>query len=341
MKTAYAIMIIGCAVMLTAGLAVGASADDVAGPLGPGIEQGAQFSVGDNGESIVSFPACEDPRTGAPKRREPNGFMGYAIGSTDAAFTGNYVDAGITGVGFTVATEGPLNAAIRVMLVSGDRKWTKLVEGVSDEDGLPQAVEVSFANAEGWEAYVPDGDLAGAFAADLTNVDAIGLIISVRRSPAQTFTITDFVLKSGGGDIEVPLSPLALRLQRFGANVTTIAQAQAVAGSGADGDGDGLTALQEALIGTSDDDASSSLVAVVVERTATTATVSWKIGDAADDVTYKVRKADALASGFTTVATEIGVDQANASGQILWVDTEIATDAIAFYQVIAVVPTEL
>lgn len=313
--------------VLLAPACLAATPDCAADPLPRDEMVGGSYSIGPDGEAILTFYGDEGDR---PPFAYGKGAA--TVGVAAGAFVGDYVAAGIQSVAFKFGTDGHLPLNAEVILVVNGREWMNPNLNISAVPGEMVLNNIAFVRSAGWDTSTrKNKDVLWAEA--LADVDVIGIRVVPKGSEAQTYTISDFMLIGPGGlQIPATLSPLAGRLlKRF--NRTTIA---AVGAAGdLDADGDGQTALEEAIVGTDDGDAASVFVAEVVETSGDGTTIKW--GSAEADAVYNVSRAESLTAGFTLVAGLTLADVTVVDGESIWTDPEATGEGPYFYKVVAVV----
>ena len=178
------------------------------------------FTQGDGGSITVSFPG-QSPES-VPRYDAATVIAGTASGS--AAFSGDYVEAGVEAVSFKISSASSVSQPVNVYLVlrsSGSgRIWRNQNVSASAVAGQLIVNEVSFERSDGWMRD-GGGDLDTMWAADLQSVEVIGVRLSPPGNEAMSYTLSDFTISgSTFGVTPAILSPLEQALKdEFG--VTT------------------------------------------------------------------------------------------------------------------------
>ena len=280
---------------------------------------GGGYSIGPDGEAILSFVAR--PRGARTMISRGAGVATLGVNSGD--LVGNYTEDGIQSVAFTFATDGHLPWAA-VFVKTGTGTWLNENLNISEVAGEATLNSLSFERSAGCKRIRLN--TAELWAEALTDVQAIGIRVMPLGQEAQVYTISDFMLIGPDG-LQIPanLTPLAARLlKRF--NRTSIAAAVALGAGDRDSDGDGMSDLDETLLDT------EYFVAQVVESDQDTV-IKWS---STVDATYKVYRAESLTDGFSLVATLTlpGSEIEVIEGESYWIDASAAGAGPYFYKVV-------
>lgn len=176
-----------------------------------------------------------------PKNKEVT-FVAGTLTESTGSFSGNYLAAGVTTVGFTLQSNQPIDAQTRLVLIGeSERFWLRrnLVAGAN-------SVALDRTNG-GWDLPVSlqTGDLDQLWAEDLSSVKSLGILVrqTTLATGSSTITVSAFTLSSSravGAVLTLEDRLMAAFDKGSTADLTDAEIAQ-------DTDGDGMTDLNEVL----------------------------------------------------------------------------------------------
>jgi len=309
-----------CALVI---MVTGAFAADLTGKV---LDDPVTFSGVSETSMTVSFVGRGD--TSKPD------LMAGAVVADPGQYDANYLAAGIQAIRFKVASDGLVPQSIKVFILgteeNGGRVWNNA--NVDVVAGGEAVNTIGLGAADGW-TWGGSFDQA-AFNEDLQNVELIGIKIYKYLLPAQSYTISDFVLLDGAGDAVV--APMSLSIvekdlfDRFGRtkDFTTAQQAQ-------DSDNDGLSDLKEIVAGTDADSGDSIFAFQTVATEDGGIRIAWEGGMGRS---YTVKRAAGVLDAFgalgTVVADESNTKDVGGKTLVTYDDPGAASLDSAVYKVV-------
>jgi hypothetical protein len=238
----------------------------------------------------------------------------------EGAFVGNYPEAGVKGLTFDALLDGSETATISVQFRGAEsgRVWWLL--GVESAAVLGQgySANVSLDMLAGWQwTGSSTKDTAARFAADLADVESIGLSIARGGEAAHTCTINSFKLLLAN-NVVTPDAVLEATLSQAFNGTTSVAELSE-SELKRDSDGDGIKDWQEIMSTQTDHlDADSAMKLSAVERVAAGVRVQW---DSVINGQYDVLRSDNVAGPYNTVIVSGHIGTENGVAEI--VDTNV------------------
>ena len=214
-------------------------------------------------------------------------------------FTGNYIAAGVLGVGVRIRTDVlPSECTLYFYSRVNDREWDYPINSLSSDSNEWVTVIVPFNLQAGWVMW-DSGATEEKFIADLQSVDQIGVRVMRRGTTAQTTDVTDFMLLGGSSFAS-------------GSALYTFMFDNALNDSGADNDHDGLSNWGEFLAMSDPNDDNSGFV-LRIEREPDTNGVILKWSHVPGR-RFAIWRSSSLASGFTRI-TPMGAERVSTDPQ--------------------------
>lgn len=206
-------------------------------------------------------------------------------------FIGNYIAAGVNGIGCRIRTDViPSQCLLYFYNSANDREWSYSITVLSSDPTQWVTVTVPFEFEAGWVLW-DSGATKAKFVEDLQAVDQIGVRVVRRGTEAQVTDVQDFMLLGG--------SSFAL-----GSALYNFMLLNSLADSNGDDDRDGLSNWGEFLAMSDPNDENSGFL-VRIERAPGVDGVILK-WDHREGRRFAIWRASSLTSGFSRITPDGG-----------------------------------
>lgn len=317
---------LGLSALLLVSLRVSA---DVVATLPSSDELNGSVSVVSDGSGSMTVTFPEQLLASMPRYNAVTIVASTSTG--EAAFSGNYIQAGVQSVLFHVQSHSNVSEPVDIMLVLRSsvtgRTWRNENVTASRVDGELVVNQVSFDRSSGWTRD-GGGDLDAMWTEDLQGVEVIGVRLTQPAREGMSYTVSAFTI-SGTTFTSSPATLTALEnaLQdKFGViSLDALTDAQ----KAADSDGDGMTDLEAVLSENDETYANSIFMAEIIGVTDAGILIKWPCVVGSH---YTVIRADNLMSPFEDLAGAISLP-ADKTGFMTYLDVSAVGDGPYFYKI--------